>query len=189
MFFGNATPKCPELLQTLEKFKSMSSATPEQQRLSAWIMLDDIVAADPVKPVDPATFLRPEMHADTRSLDISLEDGSPAWACQKPKCFLHFDGSFAPVETYDLNKSDPFTAEQALVWEERTKRGFQQWVDQERMLKYAKSRAIAPNGLCTTLSVPFAKFAYQRRSGTDQRFARYRTMFEEGLLFKLFGAA
>jgi len=60
---------------------------------------------------------------------------------------------------------------QALVWEERTKRGFQQWVDKEQMLKYAKSRAIAPNGLC--LLGPHL----------------YRTKFEEGLLFKLFGAA
>ena len=63
---------------------------------------------------------------------------------------------------------------QALVWEERTKRGFNQWVDQEQMLKYAKSRGIAPNGL----SRP-----------TDQRFSLYRTKFEEGLLFNLFGAA
>ena len=64
--------------------------------------------------------------------------------------------------------------DQALVWEERTKRGFHQWVDQEQMLKYAKSRGIAPNGL----SRP-----------TDQRFSLYRTKFEEGLLFNLFGAA
>ena len=43
IFFGNATPKCPELLQTLEKFKSMSSATPEQQRRSAWIMVSSVL--------------------------------------------------------------------------------------------------------------------------------------------------
>ena len=63
---------------------------------------------------------------------------------------------------------------QALVWEERTKRGFQQWVDQERMLRYAKSRAIGPNGFAT---IP-------------QHRAEHRSVFtfKEGLVFKLFGA-
>jgi hypothetical protein len=59
------------------------------------------------------------MHADTRSLDMSLEDGSPAWACQKPKCSRAANKTvmlaFTPVKTYDLNKSDPVTAEH--VWE------------------------------------------------------------------------
>ena len=64
--------------------------------------------------------------------------------------------------------------DQALVWEERAKRGFQQWVDQEQMLKYAKSRAIAPNGLCT-----------DQRPHINDKVRK----FEEGLVFKLFGAA
>ena len=46
--------------------------------------------------------------------------------------------------------------------------------DQEQMLKYAKSRAIAPNGLCT-----------DQRPHINDKVRK----FEEGLLFKLFGAA
>ena len=56
---------------------------------------DDVIEADPATPVDPAALCRPQMHADTRTLNLS----NPAWEL---------------VETYELSKSDPVTDEQVL---------------------------------------------------------------------------
>jgi hypothetical protein len=53
--------------------------------------------------------------------------------------------------------------------------------DQEQMLKYAKSRAIAPNGLCTEWR--------SYKAPPDPTYIVKVRKFEEGLVFKLFGAA
>ena len=59
------------------------------------MQFDDVIEAEPATLVDPVALCRPQMHADTRTLNLS----EPAWEL---------------AETYELMKSDPVTDGQVL---------------------------------------------------------------------------